>query len=596
MYKELPVIINDIWQIKKARLLPKYIEYIQFPYFRNLELNQRINFQFPFTAFVGPNGSGKSSTLHALYGCPEGKTPYEFWFSTEVDPIEYQLTGSSLRHSFFYGFIDDFGNELQVVKARIRRQNNPNYWETSRPLLSYGMVKPPNGKERNEPIQKDVIYFDFRSELSAFDKYFYFESPPLHLVNNKKQEFIRFKSRILRNLFNREYETAYDSGRNPINNAISTLTPDEIKIIGFILGKNYSEIELLEHRLFHNWGFSIRLKTEHHQYSEAFAGSGEIAIVRLVHELNRSKEGSLILLDEPEVSLHPAAQRRLKIFLLNQIRIKKHQIIISTHSPNLIEELPADAIKVFSQQIDSGKIIIKENILPEEAFYFIGQNIGDNINLVVEDRLTKKILDKVLSNEGEEVKNIFDVKFVSGGAGTLQQSIAHYCNADIKKIFFVFDGDQNKTDELFDVNQLTELNKTNEYLDDKIKKQTGVKIKFYPDGNEEGADQCQLITLKINYLKYYKEHVFYLPSLIPEDMIWSEEVVKQILKAEDYENHIDKIRQLENNKLRILEFSKILFGNQNVDAIEDILIKEWIIKNDTNYQKLKNMVKYIEGK
>ena len=32
---------------------------------------------------------------------------------------------------------------------------------------------------------------------------------------------------------------------------------------------------------------------------------------------------SLILLDEPEVSLHPSAQKKLKIFLLHKIREMK---------------------------------------------------------------------------------------------------------------------------------------------------------------------------------------------------------------------------------------------------------------------------------
>ena len=42
-------------------------------------------------------------------------------------------------------------------------------------------------------------------------------------------------------------------------------------------------------------------------------------------------EYSLILLDEPETSLHPGAQRSMLRFLLDQIKLKKHQIIISTH-------------------------------------------------------------------------------------------------------------------------------------------------------------------------------------------------------------------------------------------------------------------------
>lgn len=37
---------------------------------------------------VGKNGTGKSSVLQAIYGCPQNKSTGDYWFSTDVDPIE----------------------------------------------------------------------------------------------------------------------------------------------------------------------------------------------------------------------------------------------------------------------------------------------------------------------------------------------------------------------------------------------------------------------------------------------------------------------------------------------------------------------------
>jgi len=588
-------LIKNIVRIKQANRFPSYIDYIQFPFFRNIELDQRINFDFPLTAFIGPNGSGKSSTLHAIYGCPEGKTPYEFWFSSEVDPIEYQLKSRGLRQSFFYGFKDENNNELQVVKARIRRRNNPNYWETSRPILSYGMVKPPNDRERNEPIKKQVIYFDFRSELSAFDKYFYFETPPSNLVNNKKQEYIRYKSRILRNLFNEAYPIANNNYGHPLNERMQTLSDEEQFAISEILGTNYTNIKIIYHRLFHNWGFSIRLTTKFHNYTEAFAGSGETSVVRLVHEVAHAEKGSLILLDEPEVSLHPAAQRKLLIYLLNQIKKKKHQIVISTHSPNLIDGLPRDAIKVFTKKIDTGKSIIKENISHEEAFFFIGQEITEKITIIVEDLLAKKIIESALKLLGEEVNNRFVVKYLPGGAGSIQQQISVYTNTNEKRIFFIFDGDQKRVDDLFDVSILSDVNKNMKYLKERIMEQTGVKIKFYPDGEADGANEEQLIQLMISFLKYYKDHVYYAPEQTPEDIIWEDNTIQKLFNEIDYKNNFERINQLDSSKSKIYEASKIFFGDsKQVEAFETLLIKEWITKQDENFKQLRNIILNIE--
>ena len=591
---ELSELIRTVKQIKRANGFPNYIDYIQFPFFRNIELDQRINFEFPLTIFVGPNGSGKSSTLHALYGCPEGKTPYDFWFSTSVDPVEYTLESRKLRHSFFYGFKNENGEELQVVKARIRRGDNPNYWETSRPLLSYGMVRPPRGRERNEPIKKNVVYLDFRAELSAFDKYFYFEIPPAGLVSRTKQDYLRRKSTSLRNLLFGIYDKIGSPHGYDQNEPLITLANIERDKISIILGKEYEEIKVLRHKLFRSWGFSIYLKTKFHNYSEALAGSGEMSVVRLVQNISNATEGSLILLDEPEVSLHPAAQKRLKVFLLEQIKVKKHQIVISTHSPNLIEGLPKEAIKVFHQKIDTGKFIIKENILPDEAFYFIGQEVGDKINIIVEDRLSKKIFDRILLKLGEEVSNRFVVKFIPGGASVLQQNIAVYSNTNIEKSFFVFDGDQKRVDNLFEINSLSYVNKTVDYLKGKIKDQTGVDIKFYPNGGTQGGNQEQLIQMMISYLRYYKDHVFYLSQSSPEDIIWSEEVIRLKLIPSDFSNNIERIRSLESAKFIIYESAKIFFGNENqVEAFEDMLIKEWIEKEDENYKAIKNILESI---
>lgn len=92
--------INEIIKMKEKGVFKNYIEYIVFPYYKNLVPGTKINLNFPITILVGKNGSGKSSTLHALYGAPYWKSCSDFWFSTEVDPIEE--TGGKGKNRFFY--------------------------------------------------------------------------------------------------------------------------------------------------------------------------------------------------------------------------------------------------------------------------------------------------------------------------------------------------------------------------------------------------------------------------------------------------------------------------------------------------------------
>jgi ABC-type lipoprotein export system ATPase subunit len=60
-------------------------------------------------------------------------------------------------------------------------------------------------------------------------------------------------------------------------------------------------------------------------------GSGTVSVIHSVDAVHDSNPGDIIAIDEPELSLHPAAQRRLVEILLELAMDR--QIIIATHSP-----------------------------------------------------------------------------------------------------------------------------------------------------------------------------------------------------------------------------------------------------------------------
>lgn len=70
MKKQLLTKIEQLTQLRNKKIHRKYIKYIRYPFFRNLEENTKIDFNFPITFLVGKNGGGKSSTLQSLYGAP----------------------------------------------------------------------------------------------------------------------------------------------------------------------------------------------------------------------------------------------------------------------------------------------------------------------------------------------------------------------------------------------------------------------------------------------------------------------------------------------------------------------------------------------
>lgn len=593
-------LIDILKKQKSSNQFKKYIDFIQFPFYRNVEIDTRITFDFPLTIFIGQNGCGKSSCLHALYGAPDRYTPYKFWFDTKVDPV-YYFDEQRKRHSFWYSYVDSKGNTKEVIKARIKRKNDPNYWETSRPLAWAGMNIRSDRNDRDKPIIKNVVYLDFRAELSAFDKYFYFGD----LKNSKsrnKQEFIRKKSSSLNNLFTGKKQIIKSSNR-VLNNPVETLSTQELKWISYILGRSYVKGTSVLHELFRNEGYSALFQTNFAKYSEAVAGSGEMAVLRLVREILSADDYSLILLDEPEVSLHPGAQIRLKTFLLEQIKLKKHQVIITSHSPSIVKDLPKEAIKVFYQNPSNGRFLVKENLTPEEAFYHIEFPIESKKNIIVEDILAKKIIDGVLKSMGEESANLFNIKFNPGGESVIKQEfITVFCREANKNDYVIFDGDQKPKEPHYDWRNFTQVQlNENDFIKNVIKEQTGEYIKFSVDGGKSGGNQEQQIALGKKYLDFYLTNVFYLPKEIPEEVIWDEKFAYNQIKMTvtnevDIDSYLTELDSISEMKGKFALLAEVLFGNSNADNIASVhkqFIQRWINLKNGDFNEIKSAIELI---
>ncbi|GAF14232.1 hypothetical protein JCM19045_3538 [Bacillus sp. JCM 19045] len=347
---------------------------------------------------------------------------------------------------------------------------------------------------------------------------------------------------------------------------------------------NYLNGFIIKHKLFHDWGYSVILEKSNHTFSEAHAGSGEIAVVNLVHTILNTEKRSIILLDEPEVSLHPGAQKRLMHFLLKQIKVNHHQVFIATHSPSLIEELPSEAIKKFEKEINSDKILIRDECYPSEAFKYLGSPFAELV-VFVEDALAKKILDAVMETNRDKYAGI-NVQFRPGGESRIKQDIIPLIS-DYNNYFVIFDGDQKCEEEPWDIKELPECNKNVDVLGAHIKEIVGQHIVFRKDGGDGPPREDQILEQQIKFINFYKNNVFFLPSLIPEDMIWDRQM---IMKMKNF-NHreLNFIQEGSNTKQYIKRFTEQLTGksDQNsINTINDILIKNWIEKESTTYEEV----------
>lgn len=519
---EIQTILSNL--LKQNKLEP-FIRYIRFPFYKNLDSNLRIDFSYPIVAIVGQNGTNKSSILRAIYGCPKDHNVGNFWFSTDLDPI----TEEKGRPRFIYSYFQpDARREVEVIKTRIQRKDNPDYWEPSRPLVSDGMEKMPdyNGepgrtKTRWELMSKNVIFMDFRSEISAFDKYFYHDDLKQTLRHNSKQDYIRSKSKHLKMAAKSgaESKKMYRGAKEQIEENY-LLPEDQLREVSEILGKKYSSIRVIKHRFFGKLGESVILGATDLEYSEAFAGSGEFAVVMLVSKVSRANTRTLIILDEPEVSLHPGAQERLVSFLKEEVKKNKHQIVLGTHSPFIIKSLPADAIKTLYSDPSTKKIRATQTTLPDEAFFHLGMETNTRKTIFVEDKLAAELVRKALRKMGEAIYQAVTIKYLPGGASVL---LGHYLPAyaveERADCLFLMDGDQRpKEQEPLDI----PLEAAGEdSLDHELKRILGCVPEFKTDGGKGGPRPDQLLDAKRKTIQFASTFMGYLPGASPESFVWN---------------------------------------------------------------------------
>jgi predicted ATPase len=543
---------DEIEKLEKLRgkftqLFPGYITHIRFPRYKNMAPSASVEFSFPITALVGANGSGKTSVLNALYGAPKRKSTGEYWFSTKVDPIE---EGEGSPNRFIYGH---YNKEVKYVvetrKARVRKQrdgrDDPNYWEPTKEAPGDGMQvpaapfkKPVNGRsqDRWNPVVRRVLYINFRKELSAFDKYFYFgKDPSLHAPAQvararkagralsprlilTKMDQVRSDAAWLARVIasGNTAETAYGQ---KIATENRLLTSAELALVSYILGRDYEEARWIRHRLFKgDGGLSVVFKTKHGRYSEAFAGSGEVAVTScVVQVMAEKKEGTLLLLDEPEVSLHPGAQERLLAFLAQIALRKKMQVVFSTHSPHLVASLPDDAIKTFHQLAD-GSFSVIPSTHPYAAFMRLGATLGAEVQIIVEDRLALYVVEMALTLiEDEASRSVFKVDYVSGGASSILNARMPVFAEAGRRILVLLDGDQRKPVELEDPENIPASE--NAKLAKKISEQVGANPEFSVDGGSNGGNAVQRIRKQRDYLSWARANLRYIPTTCPEELI-----------------------------------------------------------------------------
>ncbi len=276
---------------------PKFLNSVKIDALRGWT-GQEVRFEFPVTVVCGENGSGKSTVLKAAA-------------SAYQNPIA--LTKSYYPSTFF--------------------PDTP--WEkVSGATLSWQLIE--GGIPRSFTVRK-------LTERWRFQKH----RPKRHVIVQDVSRTLPLDATVGYALIAKR--TAQEVSAHNLSDNLTSYYSS-------IMGRSYDSAK-----------FAIADVDKHREvgvvfsgdiaYSQFHQGAGEDATLDLIALLQNIPDTALLVLDEAEASLHPRAQRRLIHFLLWLARTKQLQIILSTHSPYILEELPPEA-RIFLDRTTIGISIL----------------------------------------------------------------------------------------------------------------------------------------------------------------------------------------------------------------------------------------------
>lgn len=505
------------------------------------------NFIFPLTVLVGQNGSGKTTVTRAIKLLKSNYEPQCEFFETEIDD------GGFANARFDY-IVD--GHKLAY-----QHTVKPRKWNLEGDLPQRVSITSIQTKSFVGGIEKSFLYDNIAKSARREDQVDYVQKQA-HKIQQEPQE----------GSSKRRY----------------SMTENEIEVVNRILDSHYQAIEIIRHKFFRGtWATNILFQNES-SFCEYNSGSGEFLVATIVREVEKAQNNSIVLIDEPEVSLHPRAQYRLVEYFFDAIKRKHIQMIITTHSEHIVELLPKEAVICLRK--NEGETYVQQNVIPELAFLEIGSPIINRKRIIVEDEMAKRIVEKVLEEEG--LNELVSVEFYPGGCSNLKKyTILTFARTNIKSQYVLFDGDQFN-EAVPDFGSVLERDKTISYYKDQFRRIVGMRSSTMDWGLDANPDEGRLNEEQEknqieNYLLFYKSNVFFLPEVIPEDIIYDEEYLRNICGQWEFPN----LSGDGNSKAKLFHIANLL--GISIGSIEQLLISQFIKKKEEDYKTIARLVHMI---
>lgn len=353
-----------------------------------------LDFTYPITAIAGKNGSGKSTIL-ALACCAFHNSKSGFALANRKQSY-YTFTDFFIQHS------EDIPPEGISISYNIAHNN---WKKTIHCPEGIGIFRQTRNKK------KGGKWNDYATRVRRNVVFMGIDRIVPHTEKSQSKSY------------SRTFKHAGEQGwENDVKDSV-----------GKILGKKYDTFNYVSHSK-----YRLPIVTSNgRKYSGFHMGAGENALFELFSIMYSIPEGSLIVVDEIELGLHSDAQTKLISVLKELCKKRKLQILCTTHSKEIFEQLPEDA-RVFIDSVNGTSVMVK-NISPEFAFSKLSSKNTIELCILVEDDVAKTLLLAVLPSN---IRSRVAIEVIGSSSALSRQLASNYIRELRNNIFVVFDGDQ----------------------------------------------------------------------------------------------------------------------------------------------------------
>ena len=251
-----------------------------FKCFRHVSINPKL-----LTVLIGPNGTGKSSILQALL------------------LLKQSPGGPSQRLVYQGEFVDLIG----------RTEIAPNFVQESSGIsLSFQV----NGRQDNEEVRRTFDELRFVPAVRGLIRPNYDLGDRDADYLSLRQGYDAHEAQLATNLVYR-------------NKDADKLSKMMVRVTGVGLKADPVRGRKVE----------VKSKNKEGEVNIAGEGFGTSSLILLLHQLIIADNGATVLIEEPEIHLHPKAQADLAEVLAEMAKAEDKQIIMTTHSEHILSRL-----------------------------------------------------------------------------------------------------------------------------------------------------------------------------------------------------------------------------------------------------------------